>query len=241
MSLAGGSVGRAGELPPGVCVAPLWRRVVAVLINVAVGIGSLVGVGVAGYKLRGVLESPLRPLATRFGAWREAQQHAEGNSGMSLRARMLFQVEGLVFELDRRNRPGLGARVMRIRRVDLRSGGPISVRSALIGHFVQAAIGAALAALARPLTKRAYERVQALQPQIKELQRSHAEDKAAQQEALMRFFREQNVSPLRSCGPAMLPMLAPIMAVLFSRRHQTVPDRLAGIVWIINTGPRSES
>ena len=82
--------------------------------------------------------------------------------------------------------------------MDVHSGGPVSARSALVRHLAQRAIRAGLGALARPMTKRSNERLQALQPELKELQRAHADDKEAQQEALMRFYRDHNVNPLRS-------------------------------------------
>jgi hypothetical protein len=232
-----GSGDRGLQLPGGLCVAPVWRRLVAWVINVTVGIASVVSMGFAGYKLRRFLGPPLRPLTTRLEAWGDAQEFAGGKGRLPLHLRTLFQVGGLAFELDARNRRGLGARVMRIRRVDVRSGGPVSVRSALIRHFAQTAIGVGLGALGRPMTKRVSNRMQALQPQIRELQRAHAGDKAAEQEALMRFYREHKVNPLRSCGPTLLSLVAPGLAVLFSPRRQSVPDRLAANIWVMEHRP----
>ena len=124
---------------------------------------------------------------------------------------------------------------------DARTGGPVTVRSALIRRWAQRATGAGLQPLAKHATKRSTERLQALQPQLKELQRAHADDKAAQQQALMRFYQEHNVDPLRSCAPTLLALVAPSLTELFPARRQSLPDRLAGIVWVCqrrDTTPR---
>jgi uncharacterized RDD family membrane protein YckC len=224
-----GSADRGAQLPHELCVAPVWRRVVAGLINASLGIAWVVGIVFAGYRLRAFLGPPLRPLTRRL----EERGLAGRKGGLSLRVRALFLVSGLTFELDGRNRRSLGARVMRIRRVDMSSGGPVSVRGALIRHFAKTAIGAGLGGLIRPMTKRATDRMQALQPQLKELQQAHTDDKTAQQQALTRFYREHKVNPLRSCGAPVLPLLAPSLAVLFSPRRQNFLDRLAGIIWVM--------
>jgi hypothetical protein len=48
----------------------------------------------------------------------------------------------------------------------------------------------------------------------------------------MSFYREHNVNPFQSCAPTLLTLLAPSLPVLFSPRRQSLPDRMAGIVWV---------
>jgi hypothetical protein len=184
-----GSADRYPSLPNGLPVAPVWRRIVAGLINLTVAIVPLAGAGFGGYKLRGFLGPPLRPLTRRLEAWGDAHDYESGNGKLSLRTRMLIEVVGLTVELDSRNRRSLGARAMRIRRADALTGGPVTVRSALIRKWAQRATSAGLRPLAKRASKRSTERMQALQLQLKELQCAHADDEAAQQQALMRFSR----------------------------------------------------
>jgi uncharacterized RDD family membrane protein YckC len=227
-----GSADRYPSLPNGLRVAPAWRQLVAGLINLTAGIVPLAGAGFGGYKLRRFLGPPLRPLTRRLEAWGKAHDFESGVGKLSPRTRILIEVVGLTLELDSRNRRSLGARAMRIRGADALTGGPVTIRSALIRNWAQRATSAGLRPLAKRASKRSTERMQALQPQLKELQRAHADDKAAQQQALMRFYQEHKINPFRSCAPTLLTVVAPSLAVLFSPRRQSLPDRLAGIVWV---------
>jgi len=227
-----GFADRYPSLPNGLAVAPVWRRFVAILINLTVAIVPLAGAAFGGYKLRRFLGPPLRPLTRRLEAWGEAHDFESGKGKFSLRTRMLIEVVGLTLELDSRNRRSLGARAMRIRRADGLTGGPVTVRGALIRNWAQRATSAGLGPLVKRASARSTERMRALQPEIKELQRAHADDKAAQQQALMRFYREHDVSPFRSCAPTLLTLVTPSLAVLLSPHRQSLPDRLAGIIWV---------
>jgi hypothetical protein len=202
------------------------------LINLTVAIVPLAGAGLGGYKLRHFLGPPLGPLTRRLEAWSEAYDFESGKGSFSFRTQMLIEVVALTLELDSRNRRSLGARAMRIRRGDVLTGGSVTLRSALIRHWAQQAISAGLRPFAKRASQRSTERMQALQPQLKELQRANADDKAAQQQALMSFYREHNVNPFLSCALTLLTLVAPSLPVLFSRRRQSLPDRMAGIVWV---------
>src|SRR5689334_6684616 len=60
---------------------------------------------------------------------------------------------------------------------------------------------------------RSMRRLQALAPQIKELQEKYKDDKQRQQQEMMRFYQENQVNPLSSC----LPLVAqfPVFISLF--------------------------
>jgi membrane protein insertase Oxa1/YidC/SpoIIIJ len=76
--------------------------------------------------------------------------------------------------------------------------------------------------------------MQALQAELKELRRAHSDDKTAQQETLMQFYEEHKVNPLGSCLPMlMISFVVPGVPALLSPRRQNLPDRLAGIVWVV--------
>jgi len=65
--------------------------------------------------------------------------------------------------------------------------------------------------------------MQALQPQIKELQEKYKNDKQRMQQEMMRFYKENKVNPLASC----LPLLAqfPVFITLFYvLRNELPPD-----------------
>jgi YidC/Oxa1 family membrane protein insertase len=65
--------------------------------------------------------------------------------------------------------------------------------------------------------------LQALQPQIKELQAKYKNDKQRMQQEMMRFYKENTVNPLASCIPllAQLPVFITLFYVL---RHELPAD-----------------
>jgi YidC/Oxa1 family membrane protein insertase len=64
--------------------------------------------------------------------------------------------------------------------------------------------------------------LQALQPQIKELQEKYKNDKQRMQQEMMRFYKENEVNPLASC----LPLIAqfPVFISLFFVLKHELPD-----------------
>jgi len=64
--------------------------------------------------------------------------------------------------------------------------------------------------------------LQALQPQIKELQEKYKNDKQRMQQEMMRFYKENKVNPFASC----LPLLAqlPVFITLFYVLRHELPD-----------------
>ncbi len=67
----------------------------------------------------------------------------------------------------------------------------------------------AVRAVLVPLTFRQIKgmvRMQALQPQMKEIQQKYKEDKPRQQQEIMSFYKENNVNPLASCLPMVLQL-----------------------------------
>ena len=65
--------------------------------------------------------------------------------------------------------------------------------------------------------------LQALQPQIKEIQAKYKNDKQRMQQEMMRFYKENKVNPFASCIPllAQLPVFITLFSVL---RHELPPD-----------------
>src|SRR6185295_15517037 len=51
---------------------------------------------------------------------------------------------------------------------------------------------------------RSMRALQELQPQLKQIQEKHKDDKQAQQQAMMKFYQENEINPLASCLPLLL-------------------------------------
>ena len=55
--------------------------------------------------------------------------------------------------------------------------------------------------------------LQALQPQIKEIQEKYKDDKERQQREMMAFYQENGINPLASCWPLLLQL--PVFLALY--------------------------
>jgi hypothetical protein len=228
-------------LPDGLELAPVWRRAVAVLINLLVVAAGLVAAGAAVFGaiklgLCRRLTAARRLLAGRLAAWRERFDPANRPMGLSARTRLLVSGASLALELDGRNRRGIGARVMGIRRVDVRTGGPITLRVALIRHVVSHGCGVATGWILGPITKRSISRMEEIQPALPESQRVHADDPEALQEATSKLYRDLNVNPSASClwPPMLAVVFVRMLPVFLSPLRQSLPDRVAGIVAVLD-------
>lgn len=140
------------------------------------------------------------------------------------------RVFGLVSEVAMRNSRGPGARIVGIRRADARTGGPVTVRSALIHYAVGHGSGAAVKQLTSAATKGQSARIKAIQPELREVQRAHAGDPEAAQQATMKLYRDHRINPLNSCGFLLAQLIVMNAPALFTERSQTLADRIAGIV-----------
>ena len=81
-----------------------------------------------------------------------------------------------------------------------------------------------------PSLTRRRRRLEALQPELAEIRRTHAHDPEAQRRALKEFYKRHRVHPAASCGPPLLGAAVTPAPVLWSPLNQTIPERLAGIV-----------
>jgi YidC/Oxa1 family membrane protein insertase len=64
--------------------------------------------------------------------------------------------------------------------------------------------------------------LQALQPQLKELQEKYKNDKQRMQQEMMRFYKENKVNPLASCIPLLAQL--PVFITLFFLLQDELPD-----------------
>jgi membrane protein insertase Oxa1/YidC/SpoIIIJ len=84
--------------------------------------------------------------------------------------------------------------------------------------------------LTRPLPKREFDRLKRLEPAIEEIQRTHRDNPKAGQEATMKLYEENDVNAFRGCLWGLAGPVAAFLPALWSRRHQTLADRVAGII-----------
>ena len=87
--------------------------------------------------------------------------------------------------------------------------------------------------------------LQALQPQIKEIQAKYKNDKQRMQQEMMRFYQENKVNPFASCIPllAQLPVFITLFYVLrtrASRRHRLRGRRIAAAEASLPLHPRPD-
>ena len=70
--------------------------------------------------------------------------------------------------------------------------------------------------------------MQALQPQIKELQEKYKNDKQRMQQEMMRFYKENKVNPFASCIP-LLAQLPVFITLFYTLRHELPKDICANL------------
>src|SRR5262249_35285791 len=70
--------------------------------------------------------------------------------------------------------------------------------------------------------------MQALQPQIKELQAKYKNDKQRMQQEMMRFYKENKVNPFASCIP-LLAQLPVFITLFYTLRHELPDDICSGL------------
>lgn len=154
----------------------------------------------------------------------------------SMPRRVLLRALSVAFlSVPMRNWRSPGARITGIRVVDARTRGPVSVRSVLIGEAFDRTYAFLFRRLTAPLRHQSdadRERLRELRPQMTALQREHADDRAAEREAMMDSYRANDLNPMTSSSCAwVLPatLIIPLTACR-SRQRQTLRQRVSGTV-----------
>jgi hypothetical protein len=135
-------------------------------------------------------------------------------------------------QLTGRNWRSPGMRALGIRRVDARTGGPVSVRSAFIALLLQTSSQGIDGAFGQPALKRAEARQQAANDEIERMRASRPD---GDPEDLMRdaaaIRRRHGASTCTWMLPRMLVRIAvEQLPALWSGRRQTLTERLARTV-----------
>jgi uncharacterized RDD family membrane protein YckC len=126
---------------------------------------------------------------------------------------------------------GPGEWLLGIRQVDASTGGPITLRSALIRQVAVRLSTDVINEITRPAIQRASQQARAIKPLLEEIRQRHAGDEQAIGRAVGELYAESDIRPFASClWPPLAIVAANQLQVIFSRRRQTLPDRLAGII-----------
>jgi RDD family len=205
--------------PPGLKVASLWRRLGAAVIDTVVFVPPIVGVcGGAAW------------VYVRFGPGRGRKLNELRPPSTPPRWNPVVWATAAAVGVPMRNWRSPGYRALGLRRVDVRTGGPLSARNTLVQQLVVIASGQLRRRLMGPWNTRNKRRLEALKPQLAEVRGAHADDPEAQRRALKEFYTRHRVSPAASCAPTLLGAAVTQAPVLWSPLNQTIPERLAGIV-----------
>jgi hypothetical protein len=171
------------------------------------------------------------PRSAEGSRCREVTEFVQSRRGQ----RVVWGAFLLLVGIPLRNSRGPGARITGIQIVDVRSGGPVTVRSAVLGAFVDALWRRLIRRLMAPVDARSdanRARRQALEPQLSELLRPHAGDGAAQMKIREELYKAHDIpgeSQLlwRVASAFLMPLTS-----LLSPRRQTIRQRLTGTLII---------
>ncbi len=218
--------------PAGLEIAPLGRRSVARAIDLVVFVVPALLAGAA-----------VSALHVAYGRWRggedddpfaleEHEFPVFRRLGQSPAWRVGFRVAWVPIEVRMRNWRSPGDRAMGIRRVDARTGAPVSVRSVLVSEAVRTAWSELNRLVQRPSQRRFEERRRLLRAELREARGYHEGDTEAQKRAMLEVAKRHRLVPWSSCGRGLLGSVPLHLPALWSARNQTVPDRIAGIVTV---------
>jgi hypothetical protein len=220
------------------CVASLRLRLLAALVDAAIVIGGMAGVG--GVGIAGVVAyARVRGDKDEKDGDEQDERSAtqctprEFRQSPELSAALSGASAGLA--VASRNWRGPGFWVVGLRRVDARTGGIVSVRSALIGVLFDQAWQAATTRLFGSRAQRQRDRVSALGPQVRAVERKYADDPGARRRAVREFYKANDVNPLAGWGWLLAgPVVSQLALAVGSRRGRTVRDRITSTSVIVD-------
>ena len=201
-------------------VAPIGRRLLAggidascILSAIAAGLAAALYWGWRGKDTDGGAVAPLK----HWNAWSKSP---------------LWRCGALAYAVGLRDWRTPGMRVMGIRRVDARTGGPVTVRSALTRYLAEQTRGLVVGGFVARRFRQAREPVEALQADIRAAERAHPDDPAARVRATMDVYDSAGVTPWAGCLPSTIPLVSEVLFTLLTPRRQSPNDWVAGIVVI---------
>lgn len=186
--------------PGGLEIASLQRRFVASLTDAGVFLFPVALAAGGGMRL---YMAYLRRRSGEEGYELDFMERAPFRRLAEPRWQVMMWVATAPLEIALRNWRSPGARAMGLRRVDARTGGPVSVRSVVTHKAVETAARELNRRVERPFQRRFTERSEAMQAEMREARRAHADDRDARERAAAEVFRRHNVRPWGPCGRAL--------------------------------------
>jgi hypothetical protein len=205
----------------GLKVASLRRRFAAGLISLFAVAAPFLG-GVVGCCF--VYEKYMRRRGAESRGWSLPE--------LSQRWERPLSAASFAFEIQMRNWRGPGYRLLGLRRVNARTGGPVSVHSAVVEWVWAHATSQMTRVLMRPQQARRDERLAAFKAEMEEFERAHAGDHEAIEREQREAFKRHDLGLGYSCLVPIAPGLLINLASVCLPPHQTVAQRLAGTVVI---------
>jgi hypothetical protein len=215
-------------MPVELRIAPWWRRVLAALANL---LQAAVGGGLAvagGYLTSGALE--------RLPG--DRKHHLPGlRRRLRLDSRLLtvaLSVSSLGAAAATRNTRHPSFRLLRLRLVDSRTGGEVSVRSAVVGRLFDTGWRAATRRLLRSRTTTDRKRLEALRSQIEEIAHRHADAPEARARALSDLYDATDVNPSGAFAREVLStIVSSSIPTLLLWRGRSLREWVTGTVVIV--------
>jgi uncharacterized RDD family membrane protein YckC len=218
----------ANAAVPPLSLAPLWKRFVALIVDIAIGVAGIALAAVGAL------------FVTEHNKWsrERVERLIDKLEGAKTRGPDLSDLilstapgVGLTMGVVRRNRQTYGQKLMRIRRVSADDGGPVTVRSAIIHHVASRLIVAAGTQATRPAVKRHRERLKALQPELAAIKREHPDDHVACLREAVKLCRRHRLAPISAATVATTGVLLAVNSAvpLVHPLRQGLPDIAARI------------
>jgi uncharacterized RDD family membrane protein YckC len=215
----------ADGVPDGLRIASLGRRHVAALVDGASLLSVFVFVIVAG--VARVLGRPDGDSPDDDSAHDKWMRRLS-----SRRARIGIAITHCASVVLLRNWHSPGMRMAGIRRVDARTRGPITARSALIEYAFAQAWVKLNSWMLGPLRRGSVQRAAALKVELEQIRERYGTDSEGRMRAQMDLYKERNVNPLASCGWHVPWLVISELVILLTPRHQSLPELAAGIITV---------
>ena len=211
----------------GLTIAPIRLRLLAGLVNALPLLIALVAGGFAASEFARTQTEKWTPLTNKL---RRVSQRGRISPERTKQLNVAWSGALEALGLGSRNSRTPGARVVGIRRVDARTGGPITVRQAL----TRAALAQFSIEAGRIRSEEVMRRTRAIEPDLAKVREAHPHDRRAEMRETMALYEQHGINPARSCGWIVARSLLMALSVLIAPRHQTLPDLLAGTVVVVD-------
>lgn len=212
-------------------LASPWRRLAAAVLDALVFV-LLAALAFLGWWKLG------RPFGRKSADPRQPDEdevNADQPAAPTLARRRVIASVSTATEIGWRNWRTPGDRLLGIHRVDAVTGGPISVRSAVVRRLVNDLCPRLISDISRSSTRWNAEALKSLAPVLDDIRKQHTDDQEAMHRAMTAAYRERKFNPLRGCLWPLAGSVAALSPALWSRRRQTLPQRAAGIIVIRHT------